>query len=77
MAINATARVGSGFAELQDVNAPKGGGFTDFQDSFWFAEVMKYSYLIHAPVSLPVPVQSKFDTNIENRTMCSRSSMVA
>ena len=51
VAINDTCRVGSGFAELQNVNAPAGGGFNDFQDSFLFAEVMKYSYLIHAPVS--------------------------
>lgn len=51
MAINVTCRVGSGFAELNNVNAPNGGGFNDFQDSFLFAEVMKYSYLIHAPVS--------------------------
>lgn len=50
VAINSTCRVGSGFAELNNVNAPKGGGFNDFQDSFLFAEVMKYSYLIHAPV---------------------------
>jgi mannosyl-oligosaccharide alpha-1,2-mannosidase len=50
VAINETCRVGSGFAELQNVNAAGGGGFNDFQDSFLFAEVMKYSYLIHAPV---------------------------
>lgn len=48
-AINATARTGSGFAILKDVNAPNGGGFEDFQESFFFAEVLKYSYLIHAP----------------------------
>jgi mannosyl-oligosaccharide alpha-1,2-mannosidase len=30
-----------------------GGGYNDFQDSFWFAEVLKYSYLIHAPVCCP------------------------
>jgi mannosyl-oligosaccharide alpha-1,2-mannosidase len=52
VAVNATCRVGSGFAELQNVNAANGGGFNDFQDSFLFAEVLKYSYLIHAPVSL-------------------------
>ena len=51
LAINSTCRVGSGLAELLNVNAPAGGGFNDFQDSFLFAEVMKYSYLIHAPVS--------------------------
>lgn len=49
VAINATTRVGSGFSEISDVNAPHGGSFLDFQDSFLFAEVLKYSYLIHAP----------------------------
>lgn len=49
VAINGTARTGSGFAELKDVNKEGGGGFEDFQDSFLFAEVLKYSYLIHAP----------------------------
>ncbi|CAD6506348.1 BgTH12-07274 [Blumeria graminis f. sp. triticale] len=49
VAINSTCRTGSGFAELKDVNAKDGGGYGDFQDSFWFAEVLKYSYLIFAP----------------------------
>jgi len=49
VAINKFAKTGSGFAELQNVNAPGGGGFNNFQDSFLFAEVLKYSYLIHAP----------------------------
>ncbi|RDW66400.1 alpha-1,2-mannosidase-4 [Coleophoma cylindrospora] len=47
VAINASCRTGSGFAELLDVNADP-PGFSDFQDSFLFAEVLKYSYLIHA-----------------------------
>ncbi|AEO64117.1 cd747304-e9c2-4397-a3d7-9d3b858f5112 [Thermothielavioides terrestris] len=47
-AINATCRVGSGYSDIKDVNKPGGGGFDDFQESFWFAEVLKYSYLIHA-----------------------------
>jgi mannosyl-oligosaccharide alpha-1,2-mannosidase len=51
VAINSTCRVGSGYAELQDVNAANGGGFMDEQDSFFLAEVLKYAYLIHAPVS--------------------------
>lgn len=46
-------RTGSGFAELKDVNAQNGGGFSDFQDSFLFAEVLKYAYLIHGDVSFP------------------------
>jgi mannosyl-oligosaccharide alpha-1,2-mannosidase len=50
-AINATCRVGSGYSDIKDVNKPGGGGFDDFQESFWFAEVLKYSYLIHAEVS--------------------------
>jgi mannosyl-oligosaccharide alpha-1,2-mannosidase len=62
VAINETCRVGSGFAELQDVNAAGGGGFNDFQDSFLFAEVMKYSYLIHAPVSF---MDGTFELEVE------------
>jgi mannosyl-oligosaccharide alpha-1,2-mannosidase len=56
VAINDTCRVGSGFAELQNVGVEGGGGFNDFQDSFLFAEVMKYSYLIHAEVSFNLRV---------------------
>ena len=49
VAINATTRIGSGFSEVSDVNAEDGGEKLNFQDSFLFAEVMKYSYLIHTP----------------------------
>ncbi|KXL51140.1 glycoside hydrolase family 47 protein [Acidomyces richmondensis BFW] len=48
IAINSTCHVGSGYSEISDVNAPNGGSFLNFQDSFFFAEVLKYSYLIHA-----------------------------
>ena len=41
-------RVGSGYSSITDVNAPDGGDFTNFQESFFFAEVLKYAYLIHA-----------------------------
>lgn len=51
VAIQKTCRTGSGFSDIKDVNQPGGGGFDDFQESFWFAEVLKYSYLIHAEVS--------------------------
>jgi mannosyl-oligosaccharide alpha-1,2-mannosidase len=51
VAVNKTCRVGSGYSSIRDVNQPGGGGFHDFQESFWFAEVLKYSYLIHAEVS--------------------------
>lgn len=48
VAINATARTDSGFAALTNVNAIGGGSKVDNQESFLFAEVMKYSYLTHA-----------------------------
>ncbi|ELR05560.1 hypothetical protein GMDG_07480 [Pseudogymnoascus destructans 20631-21] len=48
VAINATTRVGSGFSSISDVNAEGGGQKTNFQESFLFAEVLKYTYLIHA-----------------------------
>lgn len=53
VAINATTRTDSGFSSVSDVNAAGGGAKTDLQESFLFAEVMKYSYLIHAPVGFP------------------------
>jgi len=48
LAINKTCNVGDGFSGIADVNNPKGGMPDDFQESFWFAEVLKYSYLIQA-----------------------------
>lgn len=61
LAINETCRAGSGYSAINDVNVPGGGGFTDFQESFWFAEVLKYSYLIHAEVSsVPLPPLTLF-----------------
>ncbi|KAF2863834.1 glycoside hydrolase family 47 protein [Piedraia hortae CBS 480.64] len=48
-AISSNCRAGSGFAELTNVNSANGGQKRDFQDSFFFAEVLKYAYLIHAP----------------------------
>ncbi|KAF2200068.1 mannosyl-oligosaccharide alpha-1,2-mannosidase-like protein [Delitschia confertaspora ATCC 74209] len=44
--INETARVGSGFSSVDDVNVVGGSGHGDFMESFWFAEVLKYAYLI-------------------------------
>jgi len=44
-AINAMTRVGSGYSEINNVNAPGGGGFPNVQESFLFVEVMKYAYL--------------------------------
>ncbi|KAL6709403.1 hypothetical protein ACN47E_001810 [Coniothyrium glycines] len=48
VAISQATRVGSGYSSISNVNAADGGIKTDFQESFWFAEVLKYSYLIQA-----------------------------
>ncbi|KAL4917875.1 mannosyl-oligosaccharide alpha-1,2-mannosidase 1B [Aspergillus aurantiobrunneus] len=47
--INTYCRTGSGFAGLENVNAENGGGRQDNQESFLFAEVLKYTYLAFAP----------------------------
>lgn len=49
VAINATTRTASGFSAIEDVNTPGGGKKLDNQESFLFAEVMKYCYLAFAP----------------------------
>jgi mannosyl-oligosaccharide alpha-1,2-mannosidase len=49
LAINATCSVGDiGFAAISDVNTPGGGQKYDEQESFFFAEVLKYAYIIQA-----------------------------
>ncbi|KAL3472021.1 mannosyl-oligosaccharide alpha-1,2-mannosidase 1B [Aspergillus californicus] len=47
--INKYCRTPSGFAGLGDVNAENGGDRNDNQESFLFAEVLKYTYLTFAP----------------------------
>ena len=54
-AISDVTRVGSGFSEINNVNAVGGGGFKNFQDSFLFAEVLKYAYLVFAEDDMDVP----------------------
>ncbi|KAL2823396.1 mannosyl-oligosaccharide alpha-1,2-mannosidase 1B [Aspergillus cavernicola] len=49
VAINKYCRTDSGFAGLADVNAENGGDRYDNQESFIFAEVLKYIYLSFAP----------------------------
>ena len=59
-AINASTRAASGFSAISDVNTPGGGDKLDNQESFLFAEVMKYSYLIFAAVSVPFLLLGSF-----------------
>lgn len=46
LAINATTRTESGFSSIRDVTQASGGDKDDVQESFWFAEVLKYLFLI-------------------------------
>ena len=67
VAINATTRVGSGFSSINNVNVAGGGGFQNVQESFLFAEVMKYSYLIQSPVRNPLPLRYAYvDRTVTN-----------
>ena len=56
VAINSTCRVALGFTEISDVNAPGGGTKLDNQESFLFAEVLKYSYLIQSDVGVNIMI---------------------
>ena len=75
LAINATTRAGQGFSAISNVNAANGGSFLNVQESFLFAEVLKYSYLIHAPVSFFVPKRLSQTRGLisDTRTASSRS----
>jgi mannosyl-oligosaccharide alpha-1,2-mannosidase len=51
-AINRYCRTETGFSSITNVDAPGGGKKGDVQESFVFAEVMKYVYLSHLGVSI-------------------------
>jgi mannosyl-oligosaccharide alpha-1,2-mannosidase len=48
---------------LTDVNAVNGGNRYDNQESFLFAEVMKYAYLTHAPGMGPISIVDEDEAN--------------
>jgi mannosyl-oligosaccharide alpha-1,2-mannosidase len=50
-AITTKCRAGVAYSSINDVTQANGGGASDDMESFWFAEVLKYSYLIFAPES--------------------------
>lgn len=52
-AILTYCKTDSGFSAIHDVNKPGGGEKLDQMESFVFAEVMKYVYLVHLEVSEP------------------------
>lgn len=53
-AINATCRTDSGFDAMGNINSASGGSHYDNEESFLFAEVLKYAYLAHADGELLV-----------------------
>lgn len=53
-AINRYCRTDTGFSAILNVDAEDGGGRSDVQESFVFAEVLKYIYLIHLEVRAPL-----------------------
>ncbi|KOS22701.1 putative mannosyl-oligosaccharide alpha-1 [Escovopsis weberi] len=57
LAINRTTRTGSGYSSIFDVTQADGGGFYDSMESFWFAETLKYMYLIFGEQDSPVQFQ--------------------
>jgi len=44
--INTKCRTGSGYSGIMDVTKADGGGFDNFQQSFFLAGVLKYLYLV-------------------------------
>lgn len=44
---------------MTDVNKAGGGSHYDNQESFLFAEVMKYAYLVHAEGNISIPTDSQ------------------
>ncbi|ATY62020.1 mannosidase MsdS [Cordyceps militaris] len=61
-------RAGSGYSGLRDVTKPDGGGFDDFQQSFFLAETLKYLYLIFVddtPVQVKAGEPNQFVFNTE------------
>lgn len=59
-AILKQCRGGSGFSGINDVTKANGGGQDNFQQSFFLAEALKYSYLINIDDQ---PVQVRADGN--------------
>ncbi|KAJ4390370.1 Mannosyl-oligosaccharide alpha-1,2-mannosidase 1B [Neurospora sp. IMI 360204] len=69
-AINATTRAGSGYSAVEDVNKAGGGSKTNFQESFWFAEVLKYCWLIFQDDDDPWQVKADKTNQFVYNTEC-------
>ncbi|KAK3504135.1 mannosyl-oligosaccharide alpha-1,2-mannosidase precursor [Neurospora crassa] len=69
-AINVTTRAGSGYSSVANVNKVGGGSKTDFQESFWFAEVLKYCWLIFQDEDDPWQVKADQTNEFVYNTEC-------
>ncbi|KAM0262299.1 hypothetical protein ACHAQJ_001768 [Trichoderma viride] len=70
--ITKACRAGSAYSSINDVTQANGGGASDDMESFWFAEVLKYAYLIFAEesdVQLQPKGGNKFVFNTEAHPM--------
>ena len=59
LAINATARAGTGFTNFHGINSGWYIQWTDHQESFWFAKTLKYLYIIFAEQDAEWQVNAK------------------
>jgi mannosyl-oligosaccharide alpha-1,2-mannosidase len=69
-AMNKYCKTESGFSALSDVNAIDGGSKVDLQESFVFAEVLKYVYLIFAEVCATAHLRIQWKLTNYNRMIC-------
>lgn len=65
VAIDDACRTDSGYSSVENVMLPGGGTKTDFQESFWFAEVLKYLWLVFAESEVSVRGDSGWVFNTE------------
>lgn len=72
VSVNKTTRAGSGYSSVTNVNDEegKGGEKTDFQESFWFAEVLKYCWLIFQDDEDPWQVKADKTNQFVYNTEC-------
>ncbi|KAK1775008.1 glycoside hydrolase [Copromyces sp. CBS 386.78] len=72
LAINRTTSVGAGrgYSSVENVDKEGGGRKTDFQESFWFAEVLKYCWLIFQDDDDPWQVKSDKTNQFVYNTEC-------
>ena len=72
LAIDRVCRTDTGFSAISNVTATDGGQKLDKQESFVFAEMLKYMWLIHVKLSADA-----FDSEMERKLTFHRIHMLA